>query len=381
MLTAKARLSIARDIIAGWLSRVGVKIEKYPIYVQYAVTKRCNLRCRMCGAPQARAQERELSLPEIELLATRLARLGTGIVILTGGEPLLREDLPEIIATFVKKGMHTRIQTNGVLATPERVRALREAGLRELTVSLDTLEEEKQDRIANVPGTWRKCILGLAAFSQILPAANTVLGINTVVCKQNLEELPRLAEFAKATGYYLSLIPVHVSGGNGDFIVRKRSPEFEFSEDDHARIDEVYRQMIRMKRKGYPIFNSYRFLKESPDYLKFGRIHWRCESPDLYFSISPSGVLQPCVDLGGTKCMLDEDFEAAYKKGEVKSEVRRKVEKCPGCFYACWPEVTYSCNDFRVLVERVAQDFRIKARKRKRVSEPELLKLAENLRR
>lgn len=358
----------------------GLVTKRSPIYVQFALSKYCNLKCSMCQAVEARKNEKELNLAEIKRLSEVLNKLGVGIIILTGGEPLLRRDLVEIVDIFTQKGLEVRIQTNGQLATEQNLKALLEAGLKEATLSLDTLDPEKQDRINNQEGSWDKTIHALAPFSQILPKKGNMTGVNTVVSKLNIEEIPKIVKFVTAIGFYSSLMPVHLSSSNAvGFIVRADAPEFRFSKADFGLIDNIYTELIQMKKAGYHIHNSFRFLRESSTFLKYGKVHWSCDSPYLYFSISPGGYFLPCVDLKGTKSMLDDDFIEVFYSKSFQENIRDTVKKCPGCFYACYPEVTYFCRDFKTTLERFWQGYKISRIVRKPVCYEDSLKLIEEI--
>lgn len=359
----------------------GVITKKSPIYVQFALSKYCNLRCSMCQAVEARKNERELNLDEIKKLASVLNRLGAGIIVLTGGEPLLRKDLPEIVKIFTEKGLEVRLQTNGLLATEEKIKAFLDAGLKEVTLSLDTLDPEKQDRINNQAGSWDKTIKALALFSDLLPKRGNMTGVNTVVSKLNIDEIPRIVKFVTAIGFYSSLIPVHLSSNNtGDFIVRADASQFKFSESDFGLINNIYAEIILMKKAGFHIHNSFRFLSESPNFLQYGKVNWTCDSPYLYFSISPGGYFLPCVDLKGTKSMLDDDFIEVFYSKSFQEDIRKTVKDCPGCFYACYPEITYFCRDFKTTVERFWQAYQISRTLRRPISYDGCIRLIEKIR-
>lgn len=357
-----------------------------PMYVQFAVSKNCDLKCRMCQAVESRKNERELTLSEIGKLADVLCELEVGVLVLTGGEPLLRKDLPEIVEAFTKRGISVRLQTNATLATDRRVEALVHAGLKEVTISLDTLDAAKQDGINNSPGSWERIIRGLSVFSRHLPLRGNLSGINIVVSKLNLTEVPSVIRFATAIGFYASLIPVHLAAGNNegaakkDFIVRADSPDFAFGTQDHGIIDSVYGKVLEMKKNGYLVYNSTRFLRESPDFLKHRKIYWKCDSPVLYFSISPEGRFLPCVDIKTDKSILRDDFISTYRSRDFREEIRRIVERCPGCMYACWPEITYLCRDPFTFSERMLQGFRVGRFKRVPMTKEEMLKTAEEIR-
>ncbi|MFQ5464499.1 MAG: radical SAM protein [Thermodesulfobacteriota bacterium] len=354
-----------------------------PLYVQYAVCKRCDLKCRMCQTVEARQHERELALPDIERLADILAELDVGVLVLSGGEPLMRKDLPEVVEAFTGRGISVRLQTNATLATDRRVEALVDAGLEEVTVSLDTLDPSKQDYINGSPGSWARIMRGIAVFSRHLPRKGNMSGINIVVSRYNLDEITSLIKFTTAIGFYASLIPVHLAGGSAggaEYIVRTDAPEFAFTTEDFPRIDATYREILRMKKSGYLVYNSTRFLRESPGFLKHRSVNWKCDSPNLYFSISPEGNFLPCVDLKTDKSMFKDDFISSYRSPEFTEEIRAMVSRCAGCMYACWPEITYLCRDPKVFTERMIQGVKVGRFKRTPMTREAMVKVAEEIR-
>jgi MoaA/NifB/PqqE/SkfB family radical SAM enzyme len=356
----------------------GVVTKKSPMYVQFALEKNCNLKCEMCGIVDAKKHENNLSLTSIEKIASLLDEIGVTMVILTGGEPLMRKDLHKVVKIFRDVNIEVRVQSNGYLLTEEKVKALIDAGVNEFTISLDTLNPEKQDKINRKKGSWEKAIKAISILSQHVSIRGNLSGINTVVSKMNYLELPALIEFVTKTGLHHSLIPVHTKIEKGS-LLRKRYDEMVFTEEEFPKIDAIYKQVLEMKKQGYHVYNTKRFLRESPDYLKYGKVHWKCTSPDLYFSISPSGKYIPCVDMDSDFNMLSLDFMEKYRSGEVERELRKTVDKCSGCMYACYPEITYFCNDKQVFFERVLQGFRTGLFKRKSLNFQETLNLANEL--
>lgn len=354
-----------------------------PLYVQFAVSKNCDLRCRMCQAVESRRDEQELALRDIEKIAEVLAELSAGVLVLTGGEPLLRKDLPQIVEAFTKRGITVRLQTNATLATERRVEALVDAGLSEVTISLDTLDPVKQDMINGSPGSWMRIMRGLSVFTRLLPLKGNLSGINIVVSRHNVTEIPDLIRFSTAIGFYASLIPVHVSAksNNGTaFIVRAEADDFAFTASDHALVDFAYARAAQMKKEGFLVYNSKRFLRESPDFLKNRRVHWKCDSPALYFSISPEGRFLPCVDIKTDESMLEAGFAARYRSEAFRRKMRSIVDGCPGCMYACWPEVTYLCRDPFVFTERMLQGLKVARRQRAPLTHDEIVAAAEEIR-
>jgi cyclic pyranopterin phosphate synthase len=182
--------------------------------LRISVTDRCNLRCQYC-MPEADyawlPRESILDFEEIAALADAFAGLGADRVRLTGGEPLLRRDLPSLVALLAARPAirDLALTTNGVLLAAH-ARALRDAGLHRLTVSLDTLQPERfraLTRFDELPAV-------LAGIDAAGDAGFDVLKLDTVVIRgRNEDELPALVEFARSRGAEIRFIEYMDVGG------------------------------------------------------------------------------------------------------------------------------------------------------------------------
>src|SRR5688572_7616485 len=147
----------------------GLLLKDTPLYVQFYITARCNLTCEQCNIIYANSDVREASLDEIERIAENLAEIGTAIVLLTGGEPFVRQDLPEIVRAFSRRGIHVRMQTNG-LATEKAISRCVENGARDISISLDSLQPDLQDSInGGFRDSWRRALRSVSVLSEHLP--------------------------------------------------------------------------------------------------------------------------------------------------------------------------------------------------------------------
>ena len=114
--------------------------DKKPVVV-WNITRRCNLRCIHCYAhAQDQPEAGELSSAQGRALIDDLAAFGVPVVLFSGGEPLARQDLPELASYAVGKGMRAVISTNGTLITPQAAHTLKEIGLSYVGISLDGME-------------------------------------------------------------------------------------------------------------------------------------------------------------------------------------------------------------------------------------------------
>lgn len=136
--------------------------KRKPLVVQVSVTDRCPCSCRHCGvAYQRRAGAPEPSLDDLRAVFADLARSGTAVVDLFGGEPTVRQDLCAIVRSAKAFGFRTFVETNGFFLDEPRVQALKDAGLDGLYVSLDHDEEAVHDRNRNRKGVFRRAVRGI----------------------------------------------------------------------------------------------------------------------------------------------------------------------------------------------------------------------------
>lgn len=161
--------------------------DKRPVVV-WNVTRSCNLKCVHCYA-HAKDQkfENELSTKEGKALIDDLAAFGAPVMLFSGGEPLVRKDLPELAAYAVEKGMRAVISTNGTLITPELARTLKAIGLSYVGISLDGMEAVN-DKFRGVKGAYKAALDGIRN-SQ---AAGIKVGLRFTINKFNVAEIPNI---------------------------------------------------------------------------------------------------------------------------------------------------------------------------------------------
>ncbi|MCG6909111.1 MAG: 12,18-didecarboxysiroheme deacetylase [Deltaproteobacteria bacterium] len=161
--------------------------DKRPVVV-WNVTRRCNLKCVHCYAhAEDRHFANELSFDEGKTLIDDLAGFGVPVLLFSGGEPLVRKDLPDLAAYAVDKGMRAVISTNGTLITAELARTLKDIGLSYVGISLDGMEKIN-DRFRGVPGAFGKAMQGI----RNCQAAGIKVGLRFTINKANVGEIPAI---------------------------------------------------------------------------------------------------------------------------------------------------------------------------------------------
>jgi len=187
-------------------------------YLRVSITDKCNLRCVYCmpleGLPWLQRDEL-LSYEEIEQIVRVMAPMGLERLRITGGEPLVRRDVPELVRLLaaVPGIRDLSLSTNAVLLA-EQADALKAAGISRLNVSLDSLREDRVDRIARRPGSYPRIMEGLAAAEEV---GFSPIKINVVLIKgENDDEIQDFAEITRKHPWHVRFIEMMPTGANLD---------------------------------------------------------------------------------------------------------------------------------------------------------------------
>jgi MoaA/NifB/PqqE/SkfB family radical SAM enzyme len=360
-----------------------------PAYVQFYITARCNLACEQCNIIYADGDSSEVNLAQIEKIAENLAEIGVCVVLLIGGEPFVRRDLPGIIKAFVDNDIHVRMQTNG-LATEEMLRRCVDAGGHDISISLDSLDGAIQDTInGGFRESWEKAVRTIATVNRIFPANGTAF-FGTVLMPRNLEHIVDVLEFATAIGWGVSLVPAHVSTPD-------RPQGFRTFDDDGAcrfppssypRVREVLDELKALRRTGLNLYDSDEYLDDIYRFIVGEPIRWRrrnhdvCDSPSLYFAIQPDGCVNPCCDfkLDTAYPAYAPDFPSRWRSGEIHRAVYAYTRTCAGCMYGSYPEITVTARFLKPLLARAVFFNRETRNLLKKVSAEDMFDLAREIR-
>ncbi|MEK9147473.1 MAG: radical SAM protein, partial [Patescibacteria group bacterium] len=182
-----------------------------PFYIQFYISKYCNQKCKMCNIVEANADLTPFSGDKIEKIADNLVKIGAGVVLLTGGEPFLRPDIDEIVKIFKKKKLDVRLQTAGSIDRREKIAECVKHGARDINVSIDSLDEELSDYINGLDGSWRSAIQTISYVSNTFPQKDSICALGCVLSNYNIDEIDAVLDFATRIGWWLSLVPVHIT--------------------------------------------------------------------------------------------------------------------------------------------------------------------------
>jgi len=359
-----------------------------PIYVQFYVTARCNWTCEQCNIIYANSDVRECTLDEIKEIADNFAKMGVAIILLTGGEPFMRKDLPDIIYAFESRGIHVRMQTNG-FATEEQIVKAIEAGGRDISVSLDSLKPVIQDKInGGFNESWHRTLKSIAMFTRYLPKNNSFASIGCSLQPQNIKEVEDVIRFGTEISWFTSLVPVHVT----DYATPKGFRSFDntlkFRQDELKIVDEVVERVRDMRKEGYWLYDSDQYLDDIKRFIRGDKTTWRkrnnniCDTPNLYFSLLPNGEFSPCCDYRITHSYpaYDVKFPSQYRNQSLHDEVYQITSNCEGCMYGSYPEITIAMRFLRAKLQRVKTFFTSPPKKDKwPLSYEELLEITEKV--
>ena len=256
--------------------------------VSWNVTNACNMYCAHCYRDAGCKAEDELSTADAKKLLTEIKRAGFQIMIFSGGEPLMRPDILELVKFASDLGLFPVFGTNGTLITPQMARDLKAAGARAMGISLDSLDAAKHDKFRSFPGGWQGAVDGM----KNCKAAGLPFQIHTTVMDWNAPELEDMIDFAVEIGarahHFFFLVPTGRAA-----TIEEESLRAEQYEDVLTRIMKKQQTVpIELKPTCAP-----QFLRIAAELGMKSRFHRGCLAGLSYCIISPKGKVQPCAYL------------------------------------------------------------------------------------
>jgi len=303
-----------------------------PSFLIHQVTVRCNSRCAMCGIWRLEPGD-ELKLEEVDRLLGDPFMSGLRWVNLTGGEPFLREDLPDIIAAYARRCPDLEIvaiPTNGFL--PDRIEgavrralaALEGTGvLLSVTVSVDALGAQ-HDRIRGVPGCFDRAMETLDRLKAIdHPRFST--GVEAVITALNVRDIASIYRELKARTGHVNMTPAMAA----DFYGNRDSFDGVALRGDDVRLMLEFIASIAKQEPAY----AYYFDKVRDVYER-GRRTYPCLGCYSTMMLGPTGDVFPCLMLGGDDWRLGNVRQAPPRDiwcGETATGARRRIARSPFC--------------------------------------------------
>lgn len=295
-------------------------LRRRPFQVFLQVTNRCNMRCGFCDFwPNGVSPDQELTVEDYRKLSDELAKLGTFLVSIEGGEPFVRPDIIEIVRAFA--GRHLPVlYTNGWYVGHREAEALAAAGIANVGVSIDYATAERHDRNRGLDGAWERAWNAADCLRDSLPHAGRQVHIMTVLMRDNIDELEALLEMgaARKIGHCITLLSV--SG------FRRGADAGEWPETP------VSERLLRLwkKHKHFRIFR--RYLELMDPFLRRGPMP-ECRAGFQSFNIDHVGNVAPCIE--------KIDMIVGNVRKDSLDEIRERLRKldaghgCQQCWTAC----------------------------------------------
>ena len=179
-----------------------------PLYVKIKVFYGCNLKCEMCNHWRD-TREPPVASDRFQAVLNELAELGTKKIHISGGEPMLRPQVPDLVEQASTLGIKVTMTTNGTLIDKSKAKRLVEGGLRGINISIDSPIRKMHERIRGVEGSFKATVKAVELFQRYKHKGKLTIRINTVVSRTNFQTLAGLPDLAHQLGADgINLIPV-----------------------------------------------------------------------------------------------------------------------------------------------------------------------------
>ena len=295
-----------------------------PQTISWNLTRLCNLECAHCyldAGVRKGVLSQELNTQECLAIVAQIHAVNPeALLILTGGEPLLRSDLDRLVARATELGLWVVLGSNGTSLTARRAASLERAGIKGVGISLDSLIPEKHDRFRGRHGAWAASVGAVDA--SVEAGIDTVIQVS--VNHWNVEEIPDFAAFARQRGaravnfYFL----VCTGRGQGQSELSPLAAEEVYAQ--LFDLQQRYRGRILINAKCAPQFQRYVY-RRNPDSTQLHTFQGGCPAATHYCRIDPAGELTPCPYIptsGGN--LREASFERIWSDAPVFRELRER---------------------------------------------------------
>ncbi|MFZ5652454.1 MAG: putative heme d1 biosynthesis radical SAM protein NirJ2 [Bacillota bacterium] len=303
--------------------------------VSWNTTNACNLYCRHCYRDAGVKAEEELSTDEGLNLIDEVARAGFKIMIFSGGEPLMRNDIFTLVEHAAKKGLRPVFGTNGMLIDSVMAKKLKESGAAAMGISLDSVDPAKHDRFRGVEGAWQKAVDGMAACRE----AGLPFQVHTTVVDWNYDEIEEITDFSVKVGAMAHHIFFLVPTGRGADIEGESLREERYEKLLERIMKKQSLVDIELKPTCAPQFM--RIAREMGVKTRFSR---GCLAGTAYCIISPVGNVQPCAYLDiSAGNVRERPFSEIWRDNPVFNRLR-SLEYSGGCGVCQYRKICGGCR-------------------------------------
>ncbi|MDO9556400.1 MAG: heme b synthase [Coriobacteriia bacterium] len=319
-------------------ARTGIQA---PRIIAWEITRSCNLSCAHCrAAAEFGHYEGELSLDEIKSTIDDIVTITNPIIILTGGEPLMRPDIWEIIDYAHEKGAMPVIGTNATLITDDIAEKMAEHRIPRISVSIDFPDAEGHDAFRGQPGAFDLSIAGI----KMAKAHGVGVQINMTVTTLNYQKIEEVHDLAESLGVDAFHIFMLVPTGRGEDLLDKELPPEEYEKVLEWAYERQKTSPLHFKPTDAPHYYRIIRQKAKAEGKKVTREEYGldamtrgCLGGITFCFISHIGDIQPCgyfdMQLGNVK---EQPFSQIWTESRVFNELRDYSllkGKCGACEY------------------------------------------------
>lgn len=306
--------------------------------ISWNVTRRCNLECTHCYLPATTRNESPTLSSADELTTQEAFHLIDGIasvnpevmLILSGGEPLLREDIYELSTYASGKGMMVVLGSNGLLVNEASARMMKQSGVSGISISLDSVDPEIHDAVRSCTGAWEKAVSAI----KVCRKEGLSIQINTVVTGKNHEELPQLIAYARDLGAKVYSPFFLVCTGRGEEMTDLSPLQYEKVLSLIAETQGKHGDMM-IRTRCAPTVRRILYQKD-PGSRLLAMGAGRCLAGQSYCRITPEGDITPCPYLPlSTGNIREQDFSDVWHNSAVFNSLRNPAlkGKCKKCSF------------------------------------------------
>ncbi len=327
--------------------------------IAWELTRSCNLACVHCRASAERGPYAgELSTEEVLKVMDGIALVGKPVIILTGGEPLLRSDIFDLAQYGTEKGFRMVMATNGTLFTEETVRKMKGSGIQRISISLDGPDPESHDAFRRVKGSFEGSLRGI----EMAKKGGLDFQINTTITRINLHLIPDILRLAVDLGAVALHIFLLVPTGRGKELQDQEISPGDYEKTLHWFYEQRDKVPLQLKATCAPHY--YRILRQrakkegkkiTPQEYGLDAVTRGCLGGIAFCFISHVGQVQPCgyleLDCGNVR---ETPFGEIWANSEVFQRLRNSdgyKGKCGRC------EFRKVCGGCRARAYEVSGDY------------------------
>ncbi|MBI1850089.1 MAG: radical SAM protein [Planctomycetes bacterium] len=328
-------MSILRHVVSSLRFAAGARRPTSgPLKVVWEVLYPCNAKCQTCSRWEAPYDPRALSTEEGKVLIRQIAEIGAPTLSFTGGEPMLRPDLFELMTEAKRRGLTTTINTNGLLIDERRAKEMVATGVDGIYMSLDGADPATNDAMRGIPGYHAKVIRAIRNLKAARRGRKPRIYLNCTISRKNLSEVVGIAEIAEREG---------IDGFTVQPAMRFPGVRYDVDSDmnlsaaDAPALRETLERLRRDHRRLVPLNRDYlggvATYAESPNSL----YALPCVAGYSFLQINPFGDVFPCpVEFASMGNVREKSLAEIWRSRQAQ-DVRDRVRNGdhPICWFDC----------------------------------------------